>query len=421
MGAAADRLWTCGQRKRVAHRVHSSQQQTQTIATASIRSKETRIPPAVRSHAVPNCQRNAHRFFRGGERLKWSGRNSLPDRILAADELATALREQQRVDPARAQIVIGHSHGGSILAHALSLHPELAPYVSGVFLATPFIDARARRDWIATARLAIVAILCLLVVVLTPLGFALAFVNFWSVVPWLALMVGAQTIGMLTTLPRFSNLLHSRFNPSALASTISTCHLPQGTYLFVRSTGDEASSGLSVMQFSAWAFSKLISLFTRTFSPNAQLLFERAFVVGSGFFGGMVWLILFDLLYYGLPFRDFWDLYWNSLTLPHKIGSVFSAPFLLVAALIVLFASVYFALFVIFFVVCWICHRSFGRASFVAAMFIELVVEQIPIGSHTLIHTAWMNTDDGLSHSSPYKNPDAITAIRDWIRTSVQS
>jgi hypothetical protein len=66
MGAAADRLWTCGQRKRVAHRVHSSQQQTQTIATASIRSKETRIPPAVRSHAVPNCQRNAHRFFRGG-------------------------------------------------------------------------------------------------------------------------------------------------------------------------------------------------------------------------------------------------------------------------------------------------------------------------------------------------------------------
>src|SRR5271155_6065306 len=66
MGAAADRLWTCGQRKRVAHRVHSSQQQTQKIATASIRSKETRIPPAVRSHAVPNCQRNAHRFFRGG-------------------------------------------------------------------------------------------------------------------------------------------------------------------------------------------------------------------------------------------------------------------------------------------------------------------------------------------------------------------
>jgi hypothetical protein len=34
MGAAADRLWTCGQRKRVAHRVHSSQQQTQKIATA---------------------------------------------------------------------------------------------------------------------------------------------------------------------------------------------------------------------------------------------------------------------------------------------------------------------------------------------------------------------------------------------------
>jgi hypothetical protein len=69
MGAAADRLWTCGQRKRVAHRVHSSQQQTQKIATASIRSKETRNL-AVRSHAVPNCQQNAHRFLRGGNKKK---------------------------------------------------------------------------------------------------------------------------------------------------------------------------------------------------------------------------------------------------------------------------------------------------------------------------------------------------------------
>jgi hypothetical protein len=109
MGAAADRLWTCGQRKRVAHRVHSSQQQTQKIATASIRSKETRNL-AVRSHAVPNCQQNAHRFLRGGQKgnaalfeqeiqngtdpdLKEFARQTLPkivDHLQRAEKLAAA-------------------------------------------------------------------------------------------------------------------------------------------------------------------------------------------------------------------------------------------------------------------------------------------------------------------------------------------
>ena len=55
-----------------------------------------------------------------------------------------------------------------------------------------------------------------------------------------------------------------------------------------------------------------------------------------------------------------------------------------------------------------------------------VVVDTLPDGpSNDLVpdlqRTAWMNTDDGLSHSSPYKNPDAIAAIRDWIRTIVQS
>jgi pimeloyl-ACP methyl ester carboxylesterase len=198
------------------------------------------------------------------ERLKWSGRNSLPDRILAADELATALREQQRVDPERAQIVIGHSHGGSILAHALSLHPELAPYVSGVFLATPFIDARARRDWIATARLAIVAVLCLLVVILTPLGFALAFVSFWFMVPWLASW-GAQIIGVLTTLPRFSNLCIRASTHQPWLAPFQPANCRRAHSFEVQVTSEQWSLSDAVLGL---GFSKLISLFTRTFSKR---------------------------------------------------------------------------------------------------------------------------------------------------------
>jgi hypothetical protein len=355
------------------------------------------------------------------ERLAWSGRNSLPDRILAAEELAAMLLRQHSADPDGLQIVIGHSHGGGILAYALTRHPELAAHVSGVFLATPFIDARARRDWVAIARLTAVGFLTLFVVALTWAMFA--YLSFFeaSLFVVLAPMLSAQLLAMFiafSTVPvRF---LTSRFDPNALAKTISNCQLPNGAYLFVRTTGDEASSFLSVAQFSAWLFSRLISFLTGLLPPRLQQIFEGAFAVGSGFFGGGVWLLLYRVFVDGLPANFNYD-YWNSQPRPEKLDNLLILLVLLGAALIVFFISIYFVLVSIFFLICWVGHRSFGRASFATAMFIELVVEPIPIGSHTLIHASWVDTDRGLSHSSPYQNPEAIALIREWIKKVVQS
>lgn len=101
------------------------------------------------------------------QRPQWSGRYRIADRIAAVDELAILLRKQRKANPDIKQIVIGHSHGGSVLAHALARHTELASTIHAIFLATPFLDARPRRNWF----FALVAVIAASLSAITGVGF----------------------------------------------------------------------------------------------------------------------------------------------------------------------------------------------------------------------------------------------------------
>jgi hypothetical protein len=78
--------------------------------------------------------------------VPWSGRNRARDRIAAGRELEQILLGIDReVSPE--VFLIGHSHGGSAIAHFLTNRRVEDPEISGcVFLSTPFIVARVRPD-----------------------------------------------------------------------------------------------------------------------------------------------------------------------------------------------------------------------------------------------------------------------------------
>lgn len=85
------------------------------------------------------------------EQFCWSGSNFHSHRLRAASALFERLEAACATDPEAKLIVIGHSHGGTVISLMLSRHPEIASLLSGVvFLSTPFIVASRRPH---TARL----------------------------------------------------------------------------------------------------------------------------------------------------------------------------------------------------------------------------------------------------------------------------
>jgi hypothetical protein len=74
--------------------------------------------------------------------LLWSGANSINDRWDAAQSLANRLREQQERDQNVRQVIIGHSHGGTVAMLAMQRLWRRPPVL--ITLATPFMEAQYR-------------------------------------------------------------------------------------------------------------------------------------------------------------------------------------------------------------------------------------------------------------------------------------
>lgn len=82
----------------------------------------------------------------------WSGLNTHADRLKASDDIGAILLAQHLRHPAAKQVVIAHSHGGTVTLHACE-NPQVRESLSGVItLGTPFIHTR-RRDLRVPVRL----------------------------------------------------------------------------------------------------------------------------------------------------------------------------------------------------------------------------------------------------------------------------
>lgn len=208
----------------------------------------------------------------------WSGRNTYQDRVDGAGILRDEVKKTAR--DGRVPILVGHSHGGSLIAHALADDEELCEQVSGViFLATPFVHARplplGRHLPKGPALLA--GLLCALAVVLgglwliaaagwpeernralSAIAFGLPFAGlfiWWATFRTVGRFLGVSE-GRITkrTKERLAELV-DQLDLSALET-----HGLNRKALIIRSTADEAASGLAAAQLAGRIASDVPSL-----------------------------------------------------------------------------------------------------------------------------------------------------------------
>jgi hypothetical protein len=206
-----------------------------------------------------------------------------------------------------------------------------------------------------------------------------------------------------------------------------TARLPQGEYLFLRSSGDEAAAALSFAQFSMWAATKLSHFLIRPrlmqivtnrktgdlapwkISLAALFLYVSLEAPGRYFTTVSAPLVHFE------EFRQVEALLW----IIWLVGVVIFLSLSVVAIgflLITLTAAVWM-------VTQAITSRAFGWASFMDSLMLDMAVEPVPFGSHRLDHFAWDSqpSSAGLTHSWIYEDPAALDRIREWTKSRLQA
>jgi len=209
----------------------------------------------------------------------WSGKNT--DQARA--DGAKRLREDvlNATSDGRLTILVGHSHGGSVIAYALAEEDALWKQVSGViFLATPFLQARQlplgahlpKGPALLTGLLCAAAVIVVGLVLLTAVGWPedqrLAFgvrafglpyaglVTWWLTYIKVVKFLGLSEEGCITerTKKRLDGLVHQLD-----LSVLETRGLNRKS-LVIRSTADEAASGLAAAQLAGRIASDIPSL-----------------------------------------------------------------------------------------------------------------------------------------------------------------
>jgi pimeloyl-ACP methyl ester carboxylesterase len=336
------------------------------------------------------------------KQLAWSGKNRAAARQAASAAILKSVQDI-RSNPDNEKIfLIGHSHGGSAIAYFLKEHTDIAKTLSGcAFLSTPFIAMRPRNTEIAWA------------VFFLPLAAGSLLFNSIAqtsnVFVWAIALAVAIFVGIVFNVYGSSKFLERTIRQQ-------TADIPSGNHFFMRCSGDEAATFLSAVQFINWLNMKaskvlmLISSWGMTgaavlvlpFLLLLHFLLQDPQFAGLGIVGVIKGLIK-DLI--EEPPRDY--------------AAYFFALFLLGASF--LFVSCLLLGFLIFLSQA-ITSRVFGWTSLATGFLVELAIEPVPFGTHSLVHVDWSTgstAPKGLAHSWTYAHPEAIRHLQNWVRESL--
>jgi hypothetical protein len=202
-----------------------------------------------------------------------------------------------------------------------------------------------------------------------------------------------------------------------------TADIPAGNYCFLRCSGDEAAAALSFAQFIGWLgmwVPKLLGLLTRPL-----------FSVGRPFVQAVSWGVLAIVLRaiaYGwlvvlpgickLGFGFFLSPDGRFVEKLDFVGMIIT--FVSFGVLCLSFVCLCTVLLV--FVTQAVTSWAFGWMRLSTGFLVELAVEPLPFGTHSLVHVDWTAGSiglDGIVHSWTYAHPVAIMHLQDWIRASL--
>jgi pimeloyl-ACP methyl ester carboxylesterase len=339
------------------------------------------------------------------EQVVWTGKNRMTARQVASNTIAEKVRTIQLERNKEKIFVVGHSHGGSAVAYFVKNYPEDAKLVSGyAFLSTPFVAIHPRTN--AKKALATSAFF---------LG--LSFINWWSDYnapttwrhrgnfyswTWWTGNLLAMTIWVIM-LARLYKYPEEEIKRRALAD--QTADLPDGNYLFVRCSGDEAAAAMSAAQFANWLGLAASRILQHVLKP----LFSKNPAIPIVFF-------VFLTLVHTAAATISPDL----LLEPSATIDVIRNHPLLSFVLLAIFAIWLFFLFgflagLLLLLSQALVSKAFGWTDFVTSFLVDLAIEPIPFGSRKLIHIEWSpasSSAEALTHSWTYSHPAAIEHIK---------
>ena len=365
------------------------------------------------------------------EKLTWTGRNRVVARQAAASAISNLVKRIQCISVNEKIFIIGHSHGGNAIAYFLKQHQEAAKTLSGcAFLSTPFVAMRPRRE---ATRLFIVLLLFPFI----------TFMSLWNEtmkprtklspfeVPFSDIVMDdlAQApmyIFGIILVALIGRLIWVYFKKASASQKVEqsireqTADIPAGNYLFLRCSGDEAAAALSAAQFIAWLGIRVASIL--------KFLTRSLFTEGKiGFISWMVLLlVIYDAIAYGflqvLPDFFRFVIHYPDGSLLGNLSSarlVFALiSFVIVSLLLVCLLAV-FLIFVTQALTSW----AFGWTPLWTGFLVELAIEPLPFGEHSLVHIDWTPNSiglDGYGHSWTYAHPDAIKHLQNWVRESLE-
>lgn len=353
--------------------------------------------------------------------FSWSGRNLIGDRLVAAEALSTQVEEIRRLHPSASMVLVGHSHGGSVIAYALKANPLLGRQLAGcAFLSTPFVSMQTKSEWIAIARGMAFSLATALAAVATTLyWFGIFKLNqFERLHPQLMvylLLAGVVLYGLMLRLGRIGSEAYVRLDRvwNERARILSTVDLPPGYYGFFRAVGDEAASLLASFQFLTWIVGKLNTAIAGMLRIISKILPRILLSLG---------VLALSVVVAEELSRDI-----IPKSLPGAIDSLYewtngsTLLGLVLWVLIALMASLSLALTSAFLVSIALVP-SFGSSFLLTALFYDMAVEPVPFGRHVLHQLRFGRRGRrGLAHSATYSDAAAVQAVCAWMRTACEA
>ena len=335
------------------------------------------------------------------ERVLWTGKNRASARQTAGELILALVTRVRSASVTEKIFIIGHSHGGSAIAYFLKSYPETAKTLSGcAFLSTPFIAIRPRQNVLQlyyVMGIFISAFVLALMLYLT-IGAPKPFHH----QDYVVLIYGAASPLVALALWLGYEFVARRGSGDRLqGKTIreQTADLPDGNYLFLRCSGDEAAAALSAAQFIVWTSIK----------ANAMSRLYLSEVFAGGEIRRLLWTIVLLFVFSFCSFYAIDFLKVAPLTILSAVFSILTCTFLLgvVGALSIFVSQAAMA---------W----AFGWTDHLMAGFlVELAIEPLPFGPHSLVHIDWNSPEENLQgfvHSWTYSHPLAINRLQNWVR-----
>jgi hypothetical protein len=393
----------------------------------------------------PLCQAIAA-ATRGVERdvvfrsVEWSGRNTSEARLDGARRLDSHFREACETFPAAPIFMIGHSHGGSVVAYFCRDLPDNLRYrlTGAAFLSTPFIATRIRPDWKQLISGLGVAIAILVFTVLVALSSYLDFRYRWS---YVEIPIPLSIVALL------GGLCLASFIVAELARRVAigwgnqaskkldaairiheTARLPAGRNIFLRATGDEAAAALAIGQFAIWLLGKLQMFASRGIGQVwSHILRSRWLSVAAVIFTVLYAIWVGTAVAVAMEEGFLWHNLFAKPFVPIPVMSAFTEisiqvlawPFVLLVLSMVLFVALLLAGILL----CLVALRAAGWTGLRDGLFAEIAIEPVPLGEVALTHIDWNVEEPRASqrHGYSYSNSEALRRIATWIADELRS